>query len=135
MMFFPKPDDVDRIRGAKALCGQCTVRGVCLQAALENGDRDGIWGGMTEEEREPLHRVFQYRLNRARVNAVLEGRDIFLTSAERQAAVQAAYQAGVPVARLAWLLQVSEEHAGKLYRRTRREIRNRNEALVRSDGS
>ncbi|ATW48236.1 WhiB family transcriptional regulator [Streptomyces peucetius] len=124
-LFFPEPDEMDRIRAAKALCAQCPVRNICLDAALENSDRDGIRGGMTEEERDPLHRKFQHRLSYTRVNAVLAGRDIHLTDAERQAVVRAAYQAGTPAERLAWLLKVTEEHAEKLYRRTRREIRNR----------
>ncbi|GFE17920.1 transcriptional regulator WhiB [Streptomyces glebosus] len=124
-LFFPEPDEMDLIRAAKALCAQCPVRGICLDAALENGDRDGIRGGMTEEERDPLHRKFQHRLNYGRVNAALAGRDIHLTDAERQAVVRAAYQAGTPAERLARLLKVTDEHAQKLYRRTRREIRNR----------
>ncbi|MEU9342049.1 WhiB family transcriptional regulator [Streptomyces sp. NPDC048278] len=124
-IFFPEPDEMDRIRAAKALCAQCPARSTCLDAALENGDRDGIRGGMTEEERAPLHRKLQSRFDYARVNAVLAGRDIHLTQAERDAVVRAAYQAEVPAERLAWLLKVTEEHAEKLYRRTRREIRNR----------
>ncbi|MGW3649253.1 WhiB family transcriptional regulator [Streptomyces sp. NPDC000878] len=124
-LFFPEPDEMDRIRAAKALCAQCPVRATCLDAALENGDRDGIRGGLTEEERDPLHRKFQSRFDYARVNAVLAGRDIHLTQAERDAVVRAAYQDEMPAERLAWLLKVTEEHAEKLYRRTRREIRNR----------
>ncbi|MFJ8602259.1 WhiB family transcriptional regulator [Streptomyces shenzhenensis] len=123
--FFPEPDEMDRIHVAKALCAQCPVRNVCLDAALENGDREGIRGGMTEEERDPLHRKFQHRLDYARVNAVLAGRDVYLTHDERQAVARAAYQADMPAERLAWLLKVTEEHAEKLYRRIRREIRNR----------
>ncbi|MFF9567644.1 WhiB family transcriptional regulator [Streptomyces sp. NPDC014685] len=124
-LFFPEPDEVDRIREAKALCAQCPVRGVCLDVALENGDSAGIRGGMTEEEREPLHKKLEHRLDYARVNEVLAGRDIYLTKAERRAVVRAAYQAELPASRLAWLLKITEEHAEKLYRRTRREIRNR----------
>ncbi|MGW7543122.1 WhiB family transcriptional regulator [Streptomyces sp. NPDC054770] len=124
-IFFPEPDEMDRIRAAKALCAQCPVRATCLDAALENGDRDGIRGGMTEEERDPLHRKLHRRCDYARVNAVLDGRDIHLTQAERDAVVIAAYHAKVPAERLAWLLKITEEHAEKLYRRTRRKIRNR----------
>ncbi|MCN9240710.1 WhiB family transcriptional regulator [Streptomyces sp. RY43-2] len=124
-LFFPEPDEIDRIRAAKALCAQCPVRRVCLDAALENGDSAGIRGGMTEEEREPLHRKLEHRFDYGRVNEVLAGRDIHLTKAERRAVARAAYQAELPASRLAWLLKISEEHAGKLYRRTRREIRNR----------
>ncbi|GGU68666.1 MULTISPECIES: WhiB family transcriptional regulator [Streptomyces] len=124
-IFFPEPDEMDRIRAAKALCAQCPVRTICLDAALESGDRDGIRGGMTEEERSPLHRKLRHRLNYARVNAALAGRDVHLTQTEREAVVHAAYQAGTPAEQLARLLKVSKEHAQKLYRETRRQIRNR----------
>ena len=36
-------------------CAQCPVRHTCLDAALECGDTNGIRGGLTEEERKPLH--------------------------------------------------------------------------------
>ncbi|MFG3255261.1 WhiB family transcriptional regulator [Streptomyces sp. NPDC048172] len=124
-IFFPEPEEMDRIRAAKTLCARCPVRRTCLDAALEAGDRDGIRGGMTEEEREPLHSKLHRRLDYARVNAVLAGRDIHLTDAERRAVTRAAYQAGVPAERLAWLLKITEEHAEKLYRHVRREFRNR----------
>ncbi|AJT68629.1 hypothetical protein T261_7027 [Streptomyces lydicus] len=124
-IFFPQPDEMDRIRTAKALCAQCPVRTICLDAALENGDRDGIRAGMTEEERAPLHRKLQHRLNYARVNAALAGQDVHLTQTEREAVVRAAYQAGTSVEQLARLLKVTKEHAQKLYRETRRQIRNR----------
>ncbi|MEW5530576.1 WhiB family transcriptional regulator [Streptomyces virginiae] len=124
-LFFPEPDETDRIHAAKALCRQCPVRRTCLDAALENGDREGIRGGMTEEERASLHSKLANRLDYARVNAALAGRDIHLTGAERQAVARAAYQAGTDIDRLARLLKVTQDHAGKLYRQTRREIRNR----------
>ncbi|MFJ3939142.1 WhiB family transcriptional regulator [Streptomyces parvus] len=124
-LFFPEPDEVDRIAAAKALCAQCPVSSTCLDAALENGDRDGIRGGMTEEEREALHSKLGGRLSYSRVNEALAGRDIHLTKVERKAVVRAAYQADIPAEQLARMLKVTEAHAGKLYRRTRREIRNR----------
>ena len=40
---------------AKAICGSCPVRAPCLDYALATGQRDGIWGGMTAEEREEQH--------------------------------------------------------------------------------
>ncbi|MCM1968003.1 WhiB family transcriptional regulator [Streptomyces sp. G1] len=124
-LFFPEPDETDRIHAAKALCRQCPVRRTCLDAALENGDRDGIRGGTTEEERASLHSKLPNRLDYARVNATLAGRDIHLTAAERQAVARAAYQVGIDAERLAWLLKITDEHADKLYRQTRRELRNR----------
>lgn len=123
-IFFPEPDQMDRIRAAKALCAQCLVQRTCLDAALEAGDREGIRGGMTEEQREPLHSKLHRRFDYTRVNATLAGRDIHLTDAERRAVTRTAYQNGVPAARLARLLKITEEHAEKRYRQVRRELRN-----------
>jgi WhiB family redox-sensing transcriptional regulator len=36
---------------AKAICNACTVRETCLEYALGNRERDGVWGGATERER------------------------------------------------------------------------------------
>ena len=123
-LFVPEPDETDKIAAAKALCAQCPVRRTCLEAALENLDRDGIRGGLTEEEREPLHENLPLRLDYARVNVVLAGRDIHLTKRERETVERAAFHAGIPARRLAWLLKISDEHADKLYRRSRRRLRN-----------
>jgi WhiB family redox-sensing transcriptional regulator len=124
-IFFPEPDETDKIAAAKLLCAQCPVRRICLDAALEGGDTDGIRGGMTEEEREPLHEKLVHRLDYSRVNATVAGRDVHLTKAERRAVVHAAFRHGLSEQRLAWLLKITEEHAQKLYRETRRALRNR----------
>ncbi|MEU3597168.1 WhiB family transcriptional regulator [Streptomyces sp. NPDC006798] len=125
-LFFPEPDEIDRIRAAKTLCARCPVRRTCLDAALENGDRDGIRGGLTEEERDALHSKLAQRLDYGRINAVLAGGDVHLSRAERRAVARDAYQAGIPADRLARLLKITKEHAQKLYRTAAREIRNRN---------
>lgn len=41
---------------AKALCLRCPVRAECLQYADDNDEREGIWGGLTPQERgkQPL---------------------------------------------------------------------------------
>lgn len=41
---------------AKAVCAQCSVSEACLQYALETDQNEGIWGGMTEDERRELRR-------------------------------------------------------------------------------
>lgn len=66
-IFHPKgrgPDLTAAVRTAKAVCrGQCPVREQCLALALElegNADRysrDGIWGGLTGQERAALRRA------------------------------------------------------------------------------
>lgn len=129
--FFPDPDEIDKIRAAKALCAQCPVRRTCLDVALETGDTYGIRGGMTEEEREALHEDIAHRLDYSRVNATLAGRDIHLTKAERRAVVLASYRQGISEERLAWLLKISEEHAQKLYRKARRALRHREDQATR----
>ncbi|MFJ7275460.1 WhiB family transcriptional regulator [Kitasatospora sp. NPDC098663] len=124
-VFFPGPEDAATIVTAKTLCGQCPVVRACLDAALETNDTHGIRGGLTEAEREHLHTKIADRLDYSRVNATLAGRDIHLTKAERRAVVLAGYRHGVRVERLAWLLKITDEHALKLYRETRRAIRHR----------
>lgn len=124
-IFFPEPDETDKIAAAKSLCGQCPVRRTCLDAALEGGDTEGIRGGLTEEERGPLHEKLAHRLDYSRVNDTIDGRDVHLTKAERRAVVHAAFRHGVTEQRLAWLLKITEEHAQKLYRELRRALRNR----------
>ena len=41
---------------AKAICDQCAVREACLEHALANREREGVWGGTTERERRRIHR-------------------------------------------------------------------------------
>ena len=40
---------------AKRVCAECPVRRECLEYALSSGADDGIWGGMTPQERRQLH--------------------------------------------------------------------------------
>jgi WhiB family redox-sensing transcriptional regulator len=39
---------------ARAVCQHCRVRPKCLDYALTTRQADGIWGGLTEDERRPL---------------------------------------------------------------------------------
>lgn len=41
---------------ARALCKECPVKAECLSYALENDERFGIWGGLSERERRKLQR-------------------------------------------------------------------------------
>jgi hypothetical protein len=63
-LFIPNTNekpDVRALREAKAkvFCGTCLVRTACLDAALNNGERRGVWGGLGEDERKPLHDGFR----------------------------------------------------------------------------
>lgn len=48
------PDRGGSSREAKKVCQSCTVREQCLQYALDNNERFGVWGGLTERERRRL---------------------------------------------------------------------------------
>jgi WhiB family redox-sensing transcriptional regulator len=43
-------------RAAKRICQTCTVQTECLEYALANDERFGIWGGLSERERRRLKR-------------------------------------------------------------------------------
>ncbi|MPZ89723.1 MAG: WhiB family transcriptional regulator [Nitriliruptorales bacterium] len=53
--FFPEKGG--STREAKRICMQCTVREECLEYALANDERFGIWGGLSERERRKLRRI------------------------------------------------------------------------------
>jgi WhiB family transcriptional regulator, redox-sensing transcriptional regulator len=40
-----------QIARAMRICAGCTVRQQCLDFAMRSGEKDGIWGGTTPEER------------------------------------------------------------------------------------
>ncbi len=52
--FFPEKGG--STREAKKVCTGCEVRAECLEYALENDERFGIWGGLSERERRKLKR-------------------------------------------------------------------------------
>lgn len=52
--FFPEKGG--STRDAKKICAQCTVKSKCLEYALKNDERFGIWGGLSERERRRLRR-------------------------------------------------------------------------------
>lgn len=53
--FFPEKGG--STRESKRICAMCTVSSECLEYALENDERFGIWGGKSERERRKLKRA------------------------------------------------------------------------------
>ncbi len=53
-LFFPERGA--STREAKEICRGCVVRLECLKYALTNGEKFGIWGGLSERERRRLRR-------------------------------------------------------------------------------
>lgn len=53
-IFFPASEE--EAEPAKAICGVCPVRETCLEHALSDREREGVWGGATERERRRIIR-------------------------------------------------------------------------------
>jgi WhiB family redox-sensing transcriptional regulator len=53
-VFYPSSEEDSE--EAKAICASCPVRQPCLEHALMNRERDGVWGGLTDRERRRLVR-------------------------------------------------------------------------------
>jgi WhiB family redox-sensing transcriptional regulator len=52
-----------QIAKAKSVCHRCPVTATCLAWALDTGQRYGVWGGLSEDERHEMQR------RRARISA------------------------------------------------------------------
>jgi WhiB family redox-sensing transcriptional regulator len=50
------PDSGKRSAPAQRVCAGCLVRAACLEHALAAGERHGVWGGATEDERRAMRR-------------------------------------------------------------------------------
>lgn len=53
-LFFPERGA--STKEAKAVCRGCVVRDDCLEYALANSEKFGIWGGLSERERRRIRR-------------------------------------------------------------------------------
>jgi WhiB family transcriptional regulator, redox-sensing transcriptional regulator len=68
-LFFPiscSGPALRQVARAKAICARCPIQQECLRYALDAGSIQGVWGGMTEDERRLLLR----RERRARARPV-----------------------------------------------------------------
>ena len=50
------PEKGGSTREAKKICTGCEVKAECLEYALANDERFGIWGGLSERERRRIKR-------------------------------------------------------------------------------
>jgi len=48
-IFFPEKGE--RTAHVKQICKACIVRVECLEYSLQNNERFGVWGGLTEHDR------------------------------------------------------------------------------------
>ncbi|WP_446038027.1 WhiB family transcriptional regulator [Streptomyces sp. SID1121] len=124
-LFFPKPRAHQAIAEAKSLCGRCPVKKDCFNHALDNELRQGIWGGLTEAERRPWHAKITKRLDYGRVRAALAGRDVHLSTLERETVIRHAYLRGWSAERLAYLLRADLDWMRDLMREAGHAIADR----------
>jgi len=55
--FFPVVgESLELVAIAKRICRSCPVQNECLQLALDNREKHGIWGGTVYEERKEILR-------------------------------------------------------------------------------
>lgn len=64
-LFFPEKGG--STREAKKICTACPVQAECLDYALDNDERFGIWGGLSERERRKVKRAMQDAAGQVRV--------------------------------------------------------------------
>lgn len=53
-IFFPATEE--EAEPAKSICAVCPVLEACLEHALADREREGVWGGATERERRRIIR-------------------------------------------------------------------------------
>ncbi len=51
-IFFAQEGNRRQEPQAKAICGACAVKANCLLFAMQNNEQYGIWGGLTQTERQ-----------------------------------------------------------------------------------
>ena len=53
----PRAASTKQVARALRICDGCPVRQQCLDFAMRSGEKDGIWGGTTPEERVRTRRA------------------------------------------------------------------------------
>lgn len=53
--WFPNPSDTQGVIAAQMACAECPVLALCRESSL--GERYGVWGGLSEEQRQRLRRI------------------------------------------------------------------------------
>ena len=53
-IFFPELDSLWKVAEAKKICSECPVILECLNYAVANKFKEGIWGGLSPTERHRL---------------------------------------------------------------------------------
>ena len=114
-VFFTEPGEATR--PAKAVCAECPVREECLDYALRNGERHGVWGGTSERERRWMRREQGLTGRSGGTNG---GRPVVYDSAVVARTACAAHAQGLPIASaVAEVLGIARPNAAVLISRAR----------------
>jgi WhiB family transcriptional regulator, redox-sensing transcriptional regulator len=124
-LFFPLPRAHKAVAEAKSLCGGCPVRKACFNSALDHGTKEGVWGGLTEKERRAWQKKISHRLDYERVRSAFLGRDVHLSTAEREAVTRHAYVRGWSPERLAFTLRLDLDYVRDLMREAAHAVADR----------
>lgn len=104
-------------RPAKEVCAGCPVREECLDYALRNGERHGVWGGTSERERRRMRREQGLTGRSGGTNG---GRPVVYDSAVVARTACAAHAQGLPIASaVAEVLGIARPNAAALISRAR----------------
>jgi len=55
-LFFSERGDTLGVELGKQVCAECPVKVQCLEYAIENREKYGIWGGKSERQRREIRR-------------------------------------------------------------------------------
>lgn len=58
-----------QVHEAKKICATCPVQAACGQWAIETGERNGVWGGMSQQELRQRRRRFTSKAKTGTVKA------------------------------------------------------------------
>ncbi len=61
--WYPEAHDHGAAQRAKRICRRCPALDECLEWALTRPEQEGIWGGMSAEERKERHRLLRQRVS------------------------------------------------------------------------
>lgn len=70
-LFFSTRGDTTPVEEARAVCVECPVRWSCANYALDNWEKHGMWGGLSERQRRPI-RSNRKKRNEVRAKAYIE---------------------------------------------------------------
>lgn len=56
-MWFPQPTEFTLIKLAQKVCYRCPVIMECRSIALARGERNGVWGGLSETQRKRMRKA------------------------------------------------------------------------------